>query len=101
MHQDQYGLELTTSSAQACESYVRGCELILTLYPGALEAFDQAIAADPRFALAHVAKARALQLHWQVLGAQRSLDEARALVSEVTAREASHFRVFDRLVNYP
>jgi hypothetical protein len=38
---------------------VRVCEAKLTIYPGAIEAFDRAIAADLGFALAHAAKAHA------------------------------------------
>ncbi len=101
MHCDRYGLRLTTGSALACERYVRGCELLLTLYPGAAAAFDEAIAADPRFALAHVAKARVLQLHGDVAGARAALEVGRGLLDEATAREASHFDAFDRIINSP
>jgi len=37
-----------------------GCDRLLTLYPGAIEAFDRALAADPGFALAHAGKAQVL-----------------------------------------
>ena len=33
-------------------------DLALTFYPGAAEAYDRAIAADPSFALAHAGKAQ-------------------------------------------
>jgi hypothetical protein len=35
-------------------------DLALTLYPGAAEAYDRAIAAGPSFALAHAGKAQVL-----------------------------------------
>ena len=48
MPMDRYGLGLSTSSAESRDAYVEGSDLLLTLYPGAVEAFDRAIAADPR-----------------------------------------------------
>ena len=40
---DQYDLPVSTASAAARDAYVEGCELALTLYPGALESFDRAL----------------------------------------------------------
>ena len=57
---DRYGLPLSTASAVARDAYVEGCDLLLTLYPGAISAFDGAIAADAGFALAHAGKAQVL-----------------------------------------
>jgi hypothetical protein len=51
---------MSTASSTARDAYVQGCEAKLTMYPGAIEAFDRAIVADPGFALAHAAKAHAL-----------------------------------------
>ena len=59
---DRYDLALSTTAAAARDAYVEGCDLVLTLYPGAVEAFDRAIAADPGFALAHAGKAQVLML---------------------------------------
>ena len=55
---DRYGLALTTTSAAARDAYVEGCDLLLSIFPGATAALDRAIAADPDFALAHIARAR-------------------------------------------
>jgi hypothetical protein len=44
---DLYGLSLSTASPAARDACVQGCEAKLTMYPGAIEAFDRAIAADP------------------------------------------------------
>ena len=52
---DRYGLLLSATSSAARDAYVEGCEAKLTMYPGAIEAFDRAIVADPDFALAHAA----------------------------------------------
>jgi hypothetical protein len=40
----------------------QGCDLALTFYPGAIEAFDRAIVADPIFSLAYAAKTQVLIL---------------------------------------
>ena len=32
---DRYGLTLSTASQQARDTYIEGCDLVLTLYPGA------------------------------------------------------------------
>jgi hypothetical protein len=44
---DRYGLLLSTTSPAAWDAYVGSCEAKLRLYPGAIEAFDRGIAADP------------------------------------------------------
>lgn len=44
---DRYDLPLSTASAAARDAYVQGYDLALTLYPGAVEAFDRALAAAP------------------------------------------------------
>ncbi|HKW93632.1 MAG TPA: tetratricopeptide repeat protein, partial [Methylomirabilota bacterium] len=60
---DRYGLTLSTGSAAAGLAYVEGVDRFLAAHAAAQESFDRAIAADPDFALAHVGRARALQLH--------------------------------------
>jgi hypothetical protein len=57
MMTDRYELPLSSASSAARDAYVEGCEAKLTTYPGALEGFDRAIAADPGFALANAARA--------------------------------------------
>ena len=44
MLKDRYGLAVSTTYATARDAYVQGCDLYLSLYPGALAAFDSAIA---------------------------------------------------------
>ena len=67
---DRYGLALSTSSDAAQMAYIEGCDLIFSGYPGAVEAFDRAIAADPGFGLAHAGKARSHQLRAEMPQAQ-------------------------------
>lgn len=87
---DRYDLALSTTSAAARDAYVQGCDLALTLYPGAAEAFDRAIAADPGFALAHAGKAQVLLREGNVGPARAALAAARDVAAGLPTREASH-----------
>lgn len=91
---DRYGLPLSTTVAAARDAYVEGVDLLLTVYPGAGAAFDRAIAADPRFALAHVGKARAFHLAGNAAAMRESLATALGLAEDAPARERSHLEVF-------
>jgi hypothetical protein len=95
---DRYGLLVSTTSSAARDVYVEGCEAKLTMYPGAIEAFDRAIAADPSFALAHAAKAHALLERGDAAAARASMAAANSLTAGLSAREASHVAFFDLLV---
>lgn len=96
---DRYGLALTTSSSAARDAYFEGCDLLLTAWPGAAAAFDRAIAADPAFALAHLAKARALQAAADMPAARAALATADSLAARLSEREASHLGVFRLLLS--
>jgi Flp pilus assembly protein TadD len=98
MLMDRYDLPLSTASRPARDAYVQGCEAKLTMYPGAIEAFDRAIEADPHFALAHAVKAHALLERGDAAGARESMAAADALAAGLTAREASHIAFFRLLV---
>ena len=91
---DRYGLPLSTNVAAARDAYADGVNLLLTVYPGAGAAFDRAIAADPKFALAHIGKARAFQLVVNLAGMRDSLATALTLTEGASARELSHINVF-------
>ena len=77
---DRYGLSLSTSSVAARDAYVEGCEAKLTMHPGAIEAFDRAIAEDPGFALAHAARAHALLERGDAAAARASIAVARVFL---------------------
>ena len=94
---DRYGLPLSGASAVARDAYVQGCDRLLTLYPGAIEAFDRAIAADPGFALAHAGKAQVLMREGDVVSARASLEAAKTVAAGLAAREASHIAFLDLL----
>lgn len=88
---DRYGLPLTTSSESAAEAYREGADLMLSAWPGAAEAFDTAIAADPDFALAQAARGRVHSLYAEAEAAKAKVATARKLVDRNgTAREQSH-----------
>ena len=70
-------MALSTASAAARDAYVRGLRRALTFYPGALEAYDRAIAADPAFALAHAGKAQVLLREGDVAAARAALAAAK------------------------
>jgi Tetratricopeptide repeat len=95
---DRYGLLLSTNSSAARDAYVEGCEAKLTMYPGAIEAFDRAIAADAGFALAHAARAHALLERGDAAAARASMAAATSRTAGLSAREASHVAFFDLLV---
>ncbi len=94
MFEDRYGLPLNTTSRHAAVAYNEGLQALLTLHPGALEAFDVALGADPDFAEARIAKARAQQLGNDLSGARATLSDLRP---SLPAREASRARIFGHL----
>ncbi len=88
--EDRFGLALTTSSAAAAEDYVRALDLMLSANIGGEELLDAALAADPEFALAHIARARLLAVQARVAEAKEAAATARLLSDRVSAREARH-----------
>ena len=96
---DGYDLPLSTTVAAARDAYVEGCAAKLTMYPGAIEAFDRAIAADPGFALAHVARAYALNDRGEGAAARASIAAAKDCARKLTEREASHVAFFASLIS--
>jgi Tfp pilus assembly protein PilF len=91
IHHDRYGLPLSTSSAEAAAAYREGVDLMLCAWPGAAEAFEQAIAQDPDFALAHVSRARLHTFYQQGDLARAKAATARELATRRgTPRERAH-----------
>lgn len=96
---DRYDLPLSTPSARAAERYQAGIDLLLSLWPGAAEALDEALAADPGFALAHAARARLQLIDNQAGAARETIAQAQRLVERHgTERERSHVEVVRRLI---
>jgi hypothetical protein len=91
MHQDRYGLPLSTSSHEAASAYREGVDLMLSGWTGTAEALERAIAADPDFALAHIARARLHGFYQQGDLARSKAALARQLAAKRgTERERSH-----------
>jgi tetratricopeptide (TPR) repeat protein len=95
MPTDLYGLALSTASAAARDAYVEASDRALTFYPGASEANDRAIAADPAFALAHAGKAQVLLRQGDGAAARTALAAAKDAAGDLSEREASHIGFFD------
>ena len=92
---DRYDLALSTASVAARDDYVHASDLALTFYPGAGEAYDRAVAADPGFALAHAGKAQVLMRQGDVGAARAALAAAKGVSAGLSEREASHIGFFD------
>src|SRR5215468_2866590 len=92
---DRYDLVLSTASSAARDAYVQASDLALTFYPGAAEAYDRAIAADPGFALAYASKAQVLMRQGDFSAARAALAAAKEVSAGLFEREASHLGFFD------
>ena len=87
---DRYGLPISTSSEAARDAYIAGCDGVLSAAYGDAAHLARALEADPDFALAHAALARARFLMADIAGARQSAARARELAASATSREASH-----------
>ena len=97
---DGRGLPLSTTSDLAAGHYREGVDLLLSAWPGAAEALEAAIAADPDFALPHAARARLHAIRAQPAAARESIAAALQLVARSgTERERSHVEVLSLLID--
>ena len=97
---DSHGLSISTASGAAATLYREGVALMLSGWPGAVEALDAAIAADPDFALAHAARARLHAIWSQPAEARARIAIARdKMTPALTEREASHVAVLTLALN--
>ena len=87
---DRFDLPVTSASAAAVADYVAAVDLLLSANIGADALLERAIAADPDFALAHIARARLLQLQARMGEAREAAARARGLADHVSAREQRH-----------
>ncbi|RAZ72963.1 tetratricopeptide repeat protein [Mesorhizobium atlanticum] len=97
---DNHGLPLSTSSDLAAGRYRHGVDLLLSAWPGAAEALDEAIATDPDFALAYAARARLHAVRSEIASAKAKIEKAEELVARHgTERERSHVQVLSLAIN--
>jgi Flp pilus assembly protein TadD len=99
-HFDSRGLPLSTTSDLAAERYRHGIDLLLSAWPGAAETLDEAIAADPDFALAHAARARLHAVRTELANARTRIAAAQEIVvRHGTERERSHVEILALIIN--
>lgn len=97
---DSRGLPLSTASDLAAERYRDGVDLLLAAWPGAAEPLEEAMAADPDFALAHAARARLHAVRAEMPQARERIAAAAAIAARRgTERERSHVDVLSLAVN--
>lgn len=90
-HEDRYGLPLSTASDAAADAYREGVDLMLAGWTGMAETLERAIAADPEFALPHIARARVHAFYQQGDLARSKAALGRELIAKRgTERERSH-----------
>ena len=87
---DRYGYPITTSSQEARDAYVAGYDGVLMAGPTDKADLRRAIAADPEFALARIALARASFIVADVPTARAETAKARELAAKAAPREQSH-----------
>src|SRR5689334_22457461 len=93
MHQDRYGLRISTASEAAAVAYRDGLDRILSAWTGAGEALDRANLEDADFALAYIARARVHQIYAEAVEARAKAAHARSLAARVTKRERQHVEI--------
>ncbi|QDW42190.1 tetratricopeptide repeat protein [Bradyrhizobium sp. KBS0727] len=71
---------------------------MLSAWHGAEAAFDRAIAQDPGFALAHIARARLHQLNMEAGEARAMAARARELAAGATSREIGHIEIMSAVI---
>ncbi|MEZ5925583.1 MAG: tetratricopeptide repeat protein [Hyphomicrobiaceae bacterium] len=97
---DSRGLPLSTRSEQAAQRYREGVDLLLSFWPGAQEILQQAIDADPDFALAHAALARLQAIRAEPAEAKAHIATAAKMAERnSTAREQSHIATLSLAVH--
>ncbi|MDP5216551.1 tetratricopeptide repeat protein [Ruegeria sp. 2205SS24-7] len=95
---DRYGNGLSTDQPAARDHYDRGVALFLGGNFGASDAFAEAVAVDPDFALGHAALARALMMEARMADAKAALARATELAGRGTERERQHIAALGLLL---
>lgn len=98
MLEDRYGLALSTTSSKARDAYVDGIDRMLAADGHVEEILDQAIEADPDFALAHAAIGRQHHLMARGKEGRASLETATQLATTASAREQQHVEILSNIV---
>ena len=99
MQTDRYGLDLSTGSGEARDAYVDAIDRMLAAHGGVEDRLGEAIAADPNFAMAHVAMARQHQLMARGAEARHAAETAVGLLDGVSERERGHIEILADVVS--
>jgi tetratricopeptide (TPR) repeat protein len=91
--QDRFGQTLTTTSAPAAEHYVAALDHLFAMHSAARPAIDQALEADPEFALAHCVDSRVRLFEGDTPGAIAAAEHALELAGRASERERQHARI--------
>ena len=97
MH-DAFGNPLHCASMDAVRAYDRAVDCHLHAWPGVLEATGEALAHDPRFALAHVLRGLFHAMYGAGDEARQCLSRARDCVVGASERERSHVDLIGAII---
>ncbi len=95
---DVLGNPVTSISANALQCYERAVDAHLYAWPGAACALDEAIAADPGFALAHGLRSLRALTYGRVDEARAALALSEAGAAAASPREQSHVALLSAIV---
>lgn len=98
MLKDRYGNRVSTRSTAARDAYVDGVDRFLAMQSGVDAALDRAIAEDPGFAVARIAKARQCQMKGDRAGIAEHLAAARS-VTGLSSQEGGHIHALGLLLD--
>ncbi|HMN78671.1 MAG TPA: tetratricopeptide repeat protein [Burkholderiaceae bacterium] len=94
---DEFGLPVSAGAA-ACDAYGRAVRAMLTADVGAEQALDEALACEPDFALAHIARARLLWMRAELPAAREASAVARRCAEGSSRRERQHVAMIAEVV---
>ena len=95
---DRYENPITTTSPIARDHYICAVDRLLAGQAGIVEAFKNAVDADPGFALGYAGMARGCQFSGDMAGAKASIAKAVDMAKGCTTRELSHINAFSLLI---
>ena len=99
MIRDRFDYQISTGSQAARDHYVEVVDLLLAGQDGITASFNQAIEADPEFALGYVGLARGHQFEGNMASAKSAMEKARRSARPLDSREASHVNAFGLLID--
>jgi tetratricopeptide (TPR) repeat protein len=99
MIRDRFDYQISTGSQAARDHYVEAVDLLLAGQAGITASFNQAIEADPEFALGYVGLARGHQFEGNMASAKSAMEKARRSARPLDSREASHVNAFGLLID--